>query len=56
MTVSRWDAGDWTEAISNLNGLAASCYSCHVASGKPYLRLKIPMQPEAQIIQFEPGP
>jgi len=36
-------------------GMMASCYSCHVAAGKPYLRLKIPKAPEAPIIDFEPG-
>ena len=33
-----------------------SCYACHVASGKPYLRLHIPEQPAAPIINFEPVP
>ncbi|MEO5916504.1 MAG: hypothetical protein ABIS50_19865 [Luteolibacter sp.] len=33
-----------------------SCYSCHVAAGKPFLRLQIPKQSEAQIICFEPQP
>jgi len=33
-----------------------SCYSCHLASGKPYLRLQIPKQPEASIINFDPAP
>lgn len=33
-----------------------SCYACHVASDKPYLRLQIPGQPEAPIIRFEPAP
>ena len=34
----------------------ASCYACHVAAGKPFLRLQIPQQPEAQIIRFAPEP
>ena len=34
----------------------ATCYSCHVAAGKPFLRLQIPERPEAQIIRFEPEP
>ena len=34
----------------------ATCYSCHIAAGKPYLRLQIPKQPEAQIVRFEPEP
>ena len=33
-----------------------SCYACHVAAGKPFLCLKIPQQPEAQIIRFTPEP
>lgn len=30
------------------------CYSCHKASDKPYLRLRIPERPDAHIIQFDP--
>ena len=33
-----------------------SCNACHVAAGKPFLRLQIPLQPEAQIIRFAPEP
>jgi hypothetical protein len=33
-----------------------SCYACHVAASKPYLRLQIPKMPEAPIINFEPAP
>ena len=33
-----------------------SCYACHVASSKPYLRLQIPKEPEAPIINFDPAP
>jgi len=33
-----------------------SCYACHLASGKPYLRLQIPKEPEAPIINFDPQP
>jgi hypothetical protein len=29
-----------------------SCYSCHVASGKEFLRLHIPEQPEIPIVKF----
>jgi hypothetical protein len=34
----------------------ATCYSCHVAAGKPFLRLQTPKQPEVQIIRFAPEP
>jgi hypothetical protein len=30
-----------------------SCYACHLASGKPFLRLRIPEQPASRIISFE---
>jgi Ni,Fe-hydrogenase III large subunit len=33
-----------------------SCYACHLAASKPYLRLQIPKQPEAPIINFDPAP
>ena len=33
-----------------------SCYACHLAAGKSFLRLQIPQQPEAPIIRFEPEP
>lgn len=32
-----------------------SCYSCYVAAGKPFLRLQIPTQPEAPIVNFDPA-
>jgi hypothetical protein len=31
------------------------CYGCHAAAEKPFLRLKIPEQPEARIIDFAPA-
>jgi hypothetical protein len=31
-----------------------ACYGCHKAAEKPYLRLQIPEQPEARIINFDP--
>jgi hypothetical protein len=31
-----------------------SCYACHLAAGKPYLRLQLPERPESTIINFEP--
>jgi hypothetical protein len=34
--------------------MMASCYACHVAASKPYLRLQIPKEPEAKAIDFEP--
>ena len=31
------------------------CYSCHKAADKPYLRPRIPEQPESRIINFDPA-
>jgi hypothetical protein len=33
-----------------------SCYACHLAAGKEFLRLRIPEQPETPIVKFEPEP
>ena len=33
----------------------AGCYSCHVASDKPFLRPHVPTEPEARIIDFAPA-
>ena len=33
----------------------AACYSCHKASGKPYLRPHVPENPEARIINMDPA-
>jgi hypothetical protein len=32
-----------------------TCYSCHKASDKPFIRPQIPTQPEASIINFDPN-
>jgi hypothetical protein len=31
-----------------------TCYSCHIASDKPFIRPQIPTQPETPIINFDP--
>ena len=55
---------DIGKAISEKNGVAfdgayrrtlEGCYSCHKASDKPYLRPRIPEQPAARIINFDPA-
>jgi hypothetical protein len=52
------------KAIADKNGDAFTgayrrtldgCYSCHKASDKPYLRPRIPEQPESRIINFDPA-
>jgi hypothetical protein len=52
-TIKAGDGGKFTAAYRQM---VDSCYSCHLLSGKPYLRLQIPQQPEAPIIQFDPAP
>jgi hypothetical protein len=32
-----------------------SCYACHKASDKPFIRLQIPAQPETPTINFDPA-
>ena len=49
-------AGDGAKFTVAYKQMMDSCYSCHLLSGKPYLRLQIPQQPEAPIIQFDPAP
>lgn len=33
-----------------------SCHACHLVSGKPFLRLRIPDRPPEPMIRFEPQP
>jgi hypothetical protein len=32
-----------------------TCYGCHKASDKPFIRLQIPSQPETPIVNFDPS-
>lgn len=34
--------------------MLGSCYSCHVAAEKPYLRLHVPKRPPETMIEFDP--
>jgi len=49
-------AKDTTRFAEAYKQMLDSCYACHLAAGKPYLRLQIPQQPEAPIIKFDPEP
>jgi len=31
-----------------------NCYACHKAADKPFIRLQVPTQPEAHIVNFDP--
>src|SRR5438093_1712774 len=52
-TIREQNSEQFPEAYTQM---LASCYACHVAAGKPFLRLQIPQQPEVPIIRFEPEP
>ena len=51
-TIDAKNAADFSEAYRQALG---GCYSCHVAAEKPFLRLRVPEQPEVRIIDFAPG-
>ena len=50
------DAKSDTEFPTAYRQAMAGCYSCHTAAEKPFLRLKLPEQPEARIVDFSPAP
>jgi hypothetical protein len=45
-------AGDSAKFEVNYKAAAAACTSCHVATEKPFLRIRVPEQPEARAIDF----
>jgi len=47
-------AKDRTKFVETYKQMLDSCYACHLATGKPFLKLQLPQQPEARLIQFEP--
>lgn len=49
-------AKDSAKFVETYKQMLDSCYACHLASGKQFLRLQIPQRPEARIIRFEPEP
>lgn len=46
------DAGRFT---STYKAMLGSCYACHVAAEKPYLRLHVPERPPETMIEFDPS-
>jgi hypothetical protein len=42
--------------VATYKQMLDSCHACHVASGKPFLTLQVPRQPETPIVRFEPEP
>jgi hypothetical protein len=52
-TIEAKNAADFSAAYRQA---LDACYSCHAAAEKPFLRLHVPEQPEARIIEFAPAP
>jgi len=48
------DSKDGAKFEAQYKETLAECYSCHKASGKPYLRPTIPTSPPQSIINFDP--
>lgn len=51
-SISAKDAAEFAKAY---RFTMESCYACHKASDKPFIRLQIPTQPETSIINFDPN-
>jgi hypothetical protein len=49
------EAKDKARAVKAYKDTLAGCYGCHEASGKPFLRPRIPVAPQVEIISFTPG-
>jgi hypothetical protein len=49
------EAKDKERAVKAYKGTLAGCYGCHEAAGKPFLRPRIPVAPQVEIISFTPG-
>ena len=48
------DEKNRTAFASAYRGMIESCYSCHKAAGKPYLRPMVPTTPPQSIITYDP--
>lgn len=49
-------AKDLPQFSESYEPMLDSCHACHLASGKPFLRLRIPDRPPEPMIHFEPQP
>jgi hypothetical protein len=47
---------DSKKFVESYKQMLDSCYACHLVTGKPFLRLQIPQQPEVPVIRFDPEP
>jgi hypothetical protein len=49
------DKKDGAQFVAAYKDTLVQCYSCHKASGKPYLRPMVPTVPPQTIINFDPN-
>jgi hypothetical protein len=49
-------AKDTVRFVETYKQMLESCYACHLAAGKTFLKLRVPERPEASIIRFDPAP
>lgn len=49
------DKKDGAQFVATYKETLVQCYSCHKASGKPYLRPMVPTAPPQTIINFDPN-
>lgn len=47
-------AKDQDKVVADYKTMLASCYACHKASDKPYLRPRLPEHPASAIMNFDP--
>jgi hypothetical protein len=48
-------AKDKARAVKLYKDTLAGCYGCHEAASKPFLRPRIPAEPQVRLISFTPG-
>jgi hypothetical protein len=49
-----WNLKDKAQFEKEYRFTLETCYACHKASDKPFIRLQMPTQPETPIINFDP--
>ena len=49
-------AKDRAQFETTYRAATVACASCHIASEKPWLRVRVPERPEVEVIDFAPVP
>lgn len=50
------NAKDNVRFIETYKQMLDSCYACHLAAGKAFLKLRVPERPESSMVRFDPAP